>query len=103
MTSSIKKTQVSSNRDNSVSAATGSKTNKNGQAYVGESDVDTQGTEGMKPVEPKKQKKQGKLFALMHSLPKNIEEQQELFFKNECKVNPVFEYENYELTKKYMA
>jgi hypothetical protein len=31
-------------------------------------------------------------------LPKNIEEQEELFFENECKVAPIFEYENYAIT-----
>ena len=41
-------------------------------------------------------------MALIHTLPKNIEEQQELFFANDCKVNPVFEYENYALTQKFL-
>ena len=41
-------------------------------------------------------------MALIHTLPKNVEEQQELFFANECKINPQFEYENYALTQKFM-
>lgn len=36
-------------------------------------------------------------------LPKNIEEQEELFFENDCKIAPAFEYENYATTQKLMA
>jgi len=38
---------------------------------------------------PQKKKKQAQnSMALVHTLPKNIEEQQEIFFENDCKVNP---------------
>lgn len=32
--------------------------------------------------------------------PKNYFEQLDLFFANECKINPVFEYEDLKLTQK---
>lgn len=43
-----------------------------------------------------KKKKAGKKVekALIHLRPKNLVEQRDLFFANNCKVNPVFEYEN---------
>ena len=41
--------------------------------------------------------------ALVFMLPKNLEEQQDLFFQNDCKVAPVFEYENYATTQKLLA
>lgn len=40
--------------------------------------------------------------ALLHTLPRNIEEQQELFFANDCAINPQFEYDNYEATLRFM-
>ena len=52
---------------------------------------------------PQKKKKQAQnSMALVHTLPKNIEEQQEIFFENDCKVNPQFEYENYALTQNFL-
>jgi hypothetical protein len=36
-------------------------------------------------------------------LPKNIEESEELFFKNDCKVAPIFEYEHYPTTQKLLS
>lgn len=51
-----------------------------------------------------KKKKAGKRVekALIHLRPKNLIEQKDLFFQNNCKVNPVFEYENPQLTQKTM-
>ena len=39
----------------------------------------------------------------MHSLPKNLEEEIQKFFDNDCKINPQFEYENPALTTKLLA
>lgn len=41
-------------------------------------------------------------MALVNTLPKNIEEQEELFFQSDCNYNPQFEYENIELTQKFL-
>ncbi len=43
----------------------------------------------------KKKKKQQ--VALVHSLPKNIEEQWLKFIESDCKYNPQFEYENHSM------
>ena len=40
-------------------------------------------------------------FSLTAMTPKNVIEQQELFFVNDCKVNPTFEYSNPAATEKY--
>lgn len=42
-------------------------------------------------------------MALVHTQPKNIEEQRQIFFDSDCTVNPVFEYENYAATQKFLA
>lgn len=39
----------------------------------------------------------------MHTQPKNIEEQRQMFFESDCTMNPVFEYENYVATQKFLA
>jgi hypothetical protein len=38
----------------------------------------------------------------MCTLPKNLKEQEELFFKSGFKVNPVFEYDNFDFTQSYL-
>jgi len=38
-----------------------------------------------------------------HCVPKNLEEQKQVFFESNCTVNPVFEYESYAATQKYIA
>ena len=43
----------------------------------------------------------GGSFSIMHMTPINVIEQQELFFANNCKINPIFEYANYSATLKY--
>lgn len=40
---------------------------------------------------------------MIHCQPKNIEEQKVIFFESDCTVNPVFEYENYAATLKFLA
>ena len=52
--------------------------------------------------EQKKKNKQ-KQVALLHSMPKNLEEEQQKFFESDCKVNPIFEYENPSLASKYLS
>jgi hypothetical protein len=52
--------------------------------------------------EAKKKNKQ-KNVALIHSMPKNLEEEQQRFFESECKVNPIFEYENPAQATKYLS
>ena len=42
-------------------------------------------------------------MALVHTQPKNIEEQREAFFESNCTINPQFEYENYAATQKFLA
>jgi hypothetical protein len=54
--------------------------------------------EGSPKKKEKKEKKNDK--ALMHLAPKNLIEQRDLFFANECLVNPIFEYENPLLAQK---
>lgn len=51
---------------------------------------------------PAKGKKEN-MAALLHTLPRNIEEQQELFFERNCAVNPQFEYDNYAATLKFLS
>ena len=41
-------------------------------------------------------------FNLAAIAPTNVVEQQELFFKNDCKIDPQFEYANYAATQKSM-
>lgn len=41
-------------------------------------------------------------MALINTTPKNLEEQEELFFLSDCKYNPQFEYENIEMTQKFL-
>jgi len=41
--------------------------------------------------------------ALAFMLPKNIEESEVLFFENDCKVAPIFEYEHYPTTQKLLS
>lgn len=36
-------------------------------------------------------------------MPKNLEEEQQRFFDSECKVNPIFDYENPQLALKYLS
>lgn len=36
-------------------------------------------------------------------MPKNLEEEQLAFFESDCKVNPLFEYENPALASKYLS
>ena len=43
------------------------------------------------------------MSAFMYATPKNIEEQRVIFFENNCKVNPQFEYTNPEMAQKYVA
>lgn len=55
-------------------------------------------------VSPQKKKKKAtneKTLGMLN--PKNAFEQQELFFLNDCQVNPVFEYENIQATQKTMS
>ena len=40
--------------------------------------------------------------SLTHMTPKNVIEAHELFFENDCKINPQFEYINYSMTQKNM-
>jgi len=40
--------------------------------------------------------------ALLHSLPKNLDEECVRFFENQCSINPVFEYDNPALAFKYL-
>lgn len=54
----------------------------------------------MSPAKKKKVKQNEK--TLINVRPKNIVEQQELFFANKFKINPIFEYENPQLTQKTM-
>ena len=75
---------------------------------VNKSNVNTKDSKGVAQKEnknkeganesPKKKSKGKNMFALIHTLPKNLEEQQEAFFENDCKINPQFEYENFALT-----
>ena len=51
----------------------------------------------------KKKKQKGVYTAFMYATPKNIEEQRVRFFDNNCKVNPQFEYTNYELAQRFVA
>jgi hypothetical protein len=48
-------------------------------------------------IKDQKNKKKQKNVALLHSMPKNLEEEQQRFFDSECKINPIFEYENHQL------
>jgi hypothetical protein len=41
--------------------------------------------------------------ALIHSLPKNLEEETIKFFESNCTYNPVFDYENPNLAQKYLS
>eukprot|EP00351_Strombidinopsis_sp_SopsisLIS2011_P001340 CAMPEP_0116887708 /NCGR_PEP_ID=MMETSP0463-20121206/22330_1 /TAXON_ID=181622 /ORGANISM="Strombidinopsis sp, Strain SopsisLIS2011" /LENGTH=82 /DNA_ID=CAMNT_0004550943 /DNA_START=360 /DNA_END=608 /DNA_ORIENTATION=+ len=43
------------------------------------------------------------MLALIHTVPKNIDEQHEAFFESNCKINPQFEYENYTMTQKILS
>lgn len=36
-------------------------------------------------------------------MPKNLEEEQQRFFEYECKVNPIFDYENPAQATKYLS
>ena len=36
-------------------------------------------------------------------MPKNLKSQEKIFFSNECKVSPLFEYYQPEVTQKYVA
>lgn len=56
-------------------------------------------TPGKKPAKGKKEN----MAALLHTLPRNIEEQQALFFDNDCSINPQFEYDNYAATLKFLS
>lgn len=51
----------------------------------------------------KEKKKKFKNVALIHSLPKNLEEEAKKFFENDCNYNPQFEYENPQLALKYLS
>lgn len=61
-------------------------------------------TKQKEAVQPaKEKKKKNKSVALLHSMPKNLEEEHKRFFESDCKVNPVFEYENLGQTEKYLS
>ncbi len=40
---------------------------------------------------------------MLHALPKNLEEEQQRFFESDCKINPIFEYENPQNAAKYLS
>jgi len=61
------------------------------------------GDASVKESPMKKQKKQKLNLALVHTLPKNIEEAKIQFFESNCTINPIFEYENYAATQKFLA
>ena len=50
-----------------------------------------------------KKKNKQKNVALIHSMPKNLEEEQQKFFESDCKLNPIFDYENPALATKYLS
>ena len=50
-----------------------------------------------------KKKNKQKNVALIHSMPKNLEEEQQKFFESDCKINPIFDYENPALATKYLS
>jgi hypothetical protein len=56
----------------------------------------------LKNLKKKKTKVKQNEQALVNTLPKNIEEQELIFFESGCTINPVFEYENLELTQKFL-
>lgn len=53
------------------------------------------------PANPNPKKR--KAMSLMASIPKNLEEQERLFFESGCTVNPKFEYDNPSLAAKFLA
>ena len=51
-----------------------------------------------------KKKQNAKINAtLMHTQPKNIEEQKQMFFRSNCSINPIFEYTNYAAAQQFMS
>lgn len=46
------------------------------------------------------QHKQNDIFSIKYTTPTNVLEQKKIFFENDCKVNPRFEYYNYPMTLK---
>lgn len=42
------------------------------------------------------------MCVLLHTVPQNIEEQERLFFESDCTINPQFEYDNFDLTQKFL-
>lgn len=62
-----------------------------------------------KQKKPKKEKnnagggdKKQNSQALAHVVPRNLDEQKELFFESNCEYDPQFEYENYDCTQKFL-
>jgi hypothetical protein len=50
-----------------------------------------------------KGEKKANVWALVNTTPKNLEEQEQLFFESNCTYNPQFEYENIESTQKFLS
>lgn len=62
--------------------------------------ITKQQTQNINASPAKKKKLKENVKTLKNVNPKNIVEAKEMFFANDCKVNPIFEYENPQLAQK---